>query len=113
MSPVSSAALLTTNSFNVNVLDLIKKNLKNLRVETAIQYGALTSVNPQGSAAGEVIQMYAEEVEGQKSGFCAFSEKLRAGVVVRDLSSYKQKVSSGTWGFILKQNFAIATMIGL
>jgi len=113
MSPKVAAALTTTNSFNVNVQDLIKKNFPNLRVETAIQYGALTAQNPQGSAAGEIIQLICEEVEGQKTGYCAFNEKLRGGPVIRDLSSFKQKMAQGTWGAVIRQPFAIAQMIGV
>jgi len=113
MSPKSHSALTTTNQFNVNVLDILKKNFPNLRVETAVQYGALSAQNPQGSAAGEIMQLIAEEVEGQKTGFCAFNEKLRAGPIIRDLSSFKQKATQGSWGFVARQPFAIATMIGL
>jgi hypothetical protein len=113
LSPKSAAALTTTNSFNVNVQDLIKKNFPNLRIETAIQYGALTAQNPQGSAAGEIVQLIAEEVEGQKTGYCAFNEKLRGGPVIRDLSAFKQKFAQGTWGAIIRQPFAFAQMIGI
>ena len=113
MSPKSSAALLATNQYNVNVEDLLKKNLPNLTVKTAIQYGALTASNPQGMAAGELVQLIATEVEGQETGYCAFSEKLRASPIVRDLSSFKQKMSQGTWGAIIRQPFAIAQLLGV
>ena len=113
MSPTTSAALTTTNSFNVNVEDLLKKNFKNLTVETAVQFGALSATNPQGSAAGEIVQLFAVSVEGQQSAFCAYSEKLRAGPVIRGLSSYSQKTTQGSWGAIIRQPFAFATMLGL
>ena len=113
LSPKSSAALLFTNQYNVNVEDLLKKNLPNLVVKTAIQYGALTASNPQGSAAGELVQLIATSVEGQDTGYCAFSEKLRASPIIRDMSSFKQKMSQGSWGAIVRQPFAIAQMLGV
>ena len=113
MSPVSSSALLTTNSFNVNVHDLLMKNFKNLRIETAVQYGALSASNSQGSAVGEIVQLYAEEVEGQRTMYNAYSEKMRAGPISRGLSSYSQKATQGGWGIIIRQLFAIATMVGV
>jgi len=113
MSPKSSAALNFTNTYNVNVTDQLKKNYPNLEVKTAVQYGALTAQNPQGSALGEIVQLIADDVEGQKTGYCAFSEKLRGGPVIRDMSSVKQKMAQGTWGAIVRQPFAIAQMIGV
>lgn len=113
MSPASQVALTFTNTFNVNVEDLLKKNYPNLTVKTAVQYGAVTAQNPQGSAGGEFVQMIAESVEGQETGYCAFNEKLRAGVVVRGLSSFSQKMAQGSWGAVIRQPFAIAGMIGV
>ncbi len=113
MSPTTENALTATNSFNVNVAALIKNNYPNLKIKTAVQYGALSSQNPQGNAVGEVVQLYCERVQGQESGYCSFNTKLRAGPVVRDLSSYKQKLMQGTNGFILRQPFAMSTMVGV
>lgn len=113
LSPRSENALTATNTFNVNVMALLKNNYPNLRVKTAIQYGALTTSNPQGNAVGEVVQLYAPRVMGQDSGYTSFNTKLRAGPVVRDLSSYKQKFTQGTNGFILRQPFAISTLVGV
>lgn len=113
MSPKSASALTTTNSFNVNVEDLLKKNFPNLTVKTAVQYGALTAQNPQGSAGGEIVQLIADKVEGQATGYMAFNEKLRGGPVIRALSSFSQKMSQGTWGAILRQPFAVSQMIGV
>jgi len=113
MSPLSEAALTTTNSFNVNVSDLIKKNFPNLKVETAVQYQALSSTNTQGNPAGNFMQLIAKEVEGQQTGFCSFAEKMRAGRLIPATSSYKQKVSAATWGCILRMTLTIASMVGI
>ncbi len=106
LSPSSSVALTATNQYNVNVFDLIKKNFPNIRVETAIQYY-------QYSTAGNLVQLIAEEVDGQKTGTTAFTEKLRAHPIIRELSSFKQKKSQGTWGTIIWMPLAISQMIGV
>lgn len=113
LSPGSAVALKITNSFNVNVEDLLKKNFRNIRIETAVQYGALSATNPQGIAAGNTVQMIAEEVEGQKTGFMSFNEKMRAHPIIRLMSAFRQKMTAGTWGAILRQTFTISQMVGV
>ena len=113
MSPAREGALTATNSFNVNVAALLKSNFPGMKIKTAMQYGALTAQNPQGNAVGEVVQLWAPKASGQDSGYCSFNTKLRAGVVVRELSAYKQKFTQGSSGFILRQPFAMATMVGV
>lgn len=113
MSPDSAVALTATNSFNVNVEDLLKKNFPNLSVETAVQYGAITEANPQGVAAGNLVQLIVDSVEGQQTGFCAFNEKLRSHPIVRGLSSFKQKLTAGTFGAVIQQPMAISSMVGV
>jgi len=113
MSPTTSMGLTATNQYNLNVEDLIKKNFPKLTVKTAVQYGAVTPTNPQGLAAGSMMQLIATKVEGQDTGYCSFNEKLRTHPLIRDLSSFRQKQTSGTWGAIIRQPFAIASMIGV
>lgn len=113
MSPQSEVALTATNSFNVNVFDILKKNFPNIRFETAVQYGVITTSNPQGQAAGNLVQLIAEDIEGQDTGYCSFNEKMFAQPIVRQLSSYRQKVVGGSWGAVIRQPFAIAAMIGV
>lgn len=113
MSPSVAVALTATNTFNVNVYDLLKKNFPNIRFETAVQYGKLTASNPQGIAAGNLVQMICETVEGQQTGFAAYNEKMRAHSIIKVMSAFKQKVSAGTWGTVIRQPFAIASMLGV
>lgn len=113
MSPTAATALTATNSFNVNVSDLLKKNFPNMTVKTAVQYGVKSAGNPQGIAAGNLVQLIADSVEGQDTGYCAFNEKMRAHPIIRQLSSYKQKVTGGSWGAIIRQPMAIASMLGV
>jgi len=113
MDPATSIALTATNSFNVNVYDLLKKNFPNIRFEEAVQYGVTTASNPQGIAAGNMVQMFAETVEGQQTGYCSFNEKMRAHPIIRQLSSFQQKVTAGTWGTIIRMPFTIVSMLGV
>jgi len=104
MSPASSVALTTTNIYNVNVYDLLKKNFPNIRFETATQYA---------TTGGQLVQLIAESLDGQKTGYCGFTEKMRAHPIIRGLSYFEQKKSQGTWGALIFQPFAIASMVGV
>jgi len=113
LDPTSEVALTATNSFNVNVSDLLAKNFPNLRVETAVQYGAVSSDNTEGVAAGNLVQLIAKTVGGKQTGFLGFTEKLRAHKMEVKTSSYKQKKTSGTWGAIIRYPIGVASMIGI
>lgn len=110
MSSATAVALTATNSFNVNVTDLLKKNFPNIRFETAQEY-AQAAGTP--TAAGNLVQMFVEEVQGQQSATTAFTEKMRAHPVVTALSSFKQKKSQGSWGTVIFSPFAFTGMIGV
>lgn len=113
LSPSRDGAMAATNSFNVNVEDQLKKNYPNLRVQTAVQYEALSATNAQGFAAGEMAQLICPNVGGQQSGWCAFNTKLRAGRIIPKASTFEQKMTQGNWGAVIRQPWAIATMIGI
>lgn len=104
MSPVSEVALTKTNNFNVNVKTLLKTNFPNMRIETAPEYA---------TASGNLVQLIADEIEGQRTASCAFTEKMRAHPVVISLSSFKQKKSQGTWGTIIYRPIFVAQMLGV
>lgn len=104
-SPTASVALTATNNFNVSVRDLLAKNFPNLKFKTSIRYA---------TTGGQVIQLIADRVQGGgDTGFCAFTEKMREHNLVKDLSSFKQKETSGTWGAVIKYPVAIAQMLGV
>lgn len=113
LSPTSEMAITATNSFDVNVTDLISKNFPNLKIVSAVQYGVQNAANPQGVVGGNFAQMICTDVKGQKTGFVAYNLKMRAGRLIPDLSSYKQKLSAGTLGSVIRAPFAISSMIGI
>ena len=107
-------ALTTTNAFGVSVTELLKKNYPNLKLVSGVQqYGSRTTYNSQGLAAGNLLQIIANDVGGQKAGFCAYNERMRAHRIVPELSSFKQKRTSGTWGSIIRMPLAISSMLGI
>ncbi len=112
LAPTSKFALTATNSFDVNVSDLLKQ-IPNLRIVDAIQYQAQSTANPQGVLGGNFMQLIATNVRGQQTGFCAFNEKMRTHRLIPDLSSWKQKITGGSMGTVLRQTFAITSMIGI
>ena len=113
LSPQSGAALTSINIYGVSALDILKKTYKNMSIVTAIQYGVLSATNPQGIAAGNLVQLIAPEVENQQTGFVASNSKLRAHRMEVRSSSVRQKKSAGTWGAVIRQPFAIAQMLGV
>lgn len=103
-TPEVEANLTKTNQYNVNVYDQIKKNFPNLRIETAPQYAV---------SGGNLVQFFVESIDGEKTMYCAYNEKMRAHPVVVGASSYKQKKTSGTWGAIIRRPVAVASMLGV
>lgn len=106
MSPGNAMNLNKTNSFNVNVYTLIKSNFANIKIVTVPEFATA------GAGNVELIQLVANEVEGQKTSTCAFTEKMRAHAMITESSSWKQKKSQGTWGYVLFRPVFIASMIG-
>lgn len=113
LGPTQEADMAATNSFNVNVSDLLKKNYPNLKITTAVQYETKSAANPQGNAAGNLMQVIADDFDGQDVGFCSFGEKLRSHPIIRAESSYRQKRSGGAWGAIIRAPIGFAQMVGI
>ena len=104
MSPTSEVALTKTTIYNVNAADILKKNFPNLRVITAPEYA---------TTSGQLLQLIVDEVEGQRTASCAFTEKMRAHPIIVESSSFKQKKSQGTWGTVIFRPVFIAQMLGV
>lgn len=104
LSNAREVELSKVSDFNVTGLQTIKGNFPNLDIVTAPEFS---------TDAGELMQLILLDVDGKKTTQVAFTEKMRAHPVIADLSSWKQKKSGGTWGFIGRYPIAIASMIGL
>jgi len=92
-----------TNQYNVNVEDQLKKNFPNLRIET------IPEMNTQ---SGQLLQLFAETIQGQRTVYTAFTEKMRAHPIKVGLSNFKQKKSAGSWGTVWRRPVFCAQMIG-
>ncbi len=105
LSPEMSVRLGAATDFNVSVLDMLNKYFRNLQIVTVPEL--------HSTAAGETVMLIAPEVAGQKTGLLAFGEKIRAGRIVPDLSSFRQKYTGSTYGGIVLQPYAFASMTGM
>lgn len=104
VGPSSNAELNKLNAFGTEtVLSLIKRNFPNLEVVVAPEYDDST----------KKIQLIALDVDGTPTGEMAFSEKLVAGRLVPDLSSYRQKFMAGTYGCVVYRPVLVSTMTGI
>lgn len=113
IAPGPAMALQFTNAFGVNVEDLLKKNFPNFKIVTIPQFGTQTTSNNQGNPAGNLLQVRADSIQGQKTAFTAFTEKLRTFPIVRLASAYQQKQMSGSWGTIIRMPVGFAQMLGI
>jgi len=104
LSPTLEAWLDKANQFGLTARKLIASNYPNLTIKTAVQYGQ--------QFGGELIQFICNEVQGNRTAEAAFTEKMRAHAVVVGHSSWSQKKSAGTFGTVIYQPFAIASMTG-
>lgn len=66
LSPSAEVHLTKTNAYKVNVSDLLAKNFPELTTVSAVEYT---------TAAGELLQLIAEKLDGQDVGYCAFYGK--------------------------------------
>lgn len=107
-----TAALNFTNNFNVSVKQLLKENFPKLRIVQDTLFAIKSSTNPYGLAAGNLVQLVAETVEGQRTGRCMFSEKMRMHPIIRKESSFRQKATGGGWGTVIRFPLGVSSMVG-
>lgn len=104
LSPLLAVNLKKVSAFNITAEQTIKENFPGLTIKTAPEFA---------TDSGELMQLILDEVDGVKTVYCSFTEKMRAHPVIPDVSSWKQKKSGGTWGTIIRRPIAIAQMIGM
>ena len=105
VSPWVSKSLGAATDFNVSVLDMAKHYMPNLEI---VVLPELHTVQ-----AGETVLLVADEVAGQKTGWLGFGVKLMSGPIVQEASSFHQKWWSSTYGGVVTQPFAVASMTGI
>ena len=105
VSPAMNVLLGKATDFNVSVLDMLQKYFSALEVVVIPELSTM--------AAGETIFMVAPEVNGTPTGLLAFGDKMRLGRVIPDMSSFRQKAVATTYGGIVLQPFAFASITGM
>ena len=105
LSPEMSVRLGAATDFNVSVLDMLTKYFSSLTIVTLPEMHSAT--------AGETVMLVAPEAGGQETGVLPYGDKIRAGRIVPELSSFRQKFSASTYGGLIRQPWAVATMTGM
>jgi hypothetical protein len=107
---ISEVYLANTNSFGLTAEGMIKKVFPNLKIMQAPQLGY-----PTGATTPTLftMQMWVDELEGQRTIECSFNEKMRAHRIVQDTSSWRQKKTQGTWGAIVYRPACVSGLTGI
>lgn len=105
VSPAMNVLLGKATDYNVSVLDMLFKYFTALEVVVIPELATM--------AAGDTIFMVAPEVNGTPTGMLAFGDKFRLGRVIPDMSSFRQKAVCTTYGGIVLQPFAFASITGM
>lgn len=105
---ISETYLANTNSFGLTAKELINSVFPNIRFVIAPELGT-----PIQSPTTYNLQMFADEVEGQRTVEVSFNEKMRAHRIVQSDSSWRQKKTQGTWGAIVKLPAAFTGLTGI
>ena len=105
MSPGLSVQLGSATDFNISAYDMIMKFFSNLKIVTVPELASTT--------AGETMLLLADEINGVPVGIIGYGEKMMAGRVIPDMSSFRQKFVSSTYGGIVLQPAGIAQMTGM
>lgn len=105
ISPEAAVALGKATDHNISVQDMLNKYFSNLKIVTLPELSNDTS--------GELMFLIANEMSGNPTGELGFSDKVRAGRVIPDVSSFRQKWTSTTYGAIIYYTFGMASMRGI
>ena len=106
VSPAMNVMLGRATDFNVSVLTMLQSYFTGaFEIVVLPELASIT--------AGETVFMIAPEVAGTPTGVLAFGEKIRAGRLIPAESSFRQKFVATTYGGIVLQPFAFASMTGM
>lgn len=96
--------LTTPNAFGKTAKVMLQENYPNLVIEQLPELS---------TAAGEMLYMVVPSLMGDETGFGAFSAKAVFNRLIPETSHYRQKVSAGTWGCVIRRPNLVATMTGI
>jgi len=104
LSPTKEVWLENANSYGTRAIDLITRGFPGLKIVTAPE---------MTTDGGDLMQLRLDKVDGKDSTYCGFTEKMRNHAIIQKSSSWSQKKSGGTWGFIMRYPIALAQMLGI
>lgn len=104
LSTTRQTELVTTNDFGITLEDMLKKAFPNMKIKAAPEYT---------TGSGELMMLIKDDVDGVKTAYPAYTEKMRAHNLVPAASSWSQKNSAGTWGTILRFPIAVSRMLDI
>ena len=106
VSPATLAAMNKLNDYGVSMKKMIADTYPNMEIVVVPElYNATLETS--------TMTLLADEILGQPVVEFGYADKYYAHEIVRDLSSWKQKVSAGTYGAIVQLPFAIGSMTGI
>ena len=111
LPPVVFGALLFQNSFGLNVRSYIESVYPKCRFIQVQNYTGTGT--PLGSDLPNYMQVIFKTIGGQETALGVFSTLYNSHGVVRELSSYNEKVSYVVAGSILTMPVGIATLSGI
>ena len=111
LPPVVFGALLFQNSFGLNVRSYIESVYPKCRFIQVQNYTGTGT--PLGSDLPNFMQVIFKTIGGQETALGVFSTLYNSHGVVRELSSYNEKVSYVVAGSILTMPVGIATLSGI
>ena len=106
VSPAALADMNKVNDYGVTMKKMVADTFPNMEIVTVPELYNST-------LATSTMILMADNIIGQPVVEFGYTDKYYAHEIVRDLSSWKQKVSAGTYGAIVQLPFAIATMTGI
>jgi hypothetical protein len=92
------------NTYGQVLKDRLKLAYPNMTIETIPEFA---------TSGGNLVQMIAENVEGQPTGELGYAERMRAHGVVRHSSYFSEKKSGRNWGAVIYYPNFIAQMLGV
>ncbi|WP_186145992.1 major capsid family protein [Burkholderia gladioli] len=92
------------NTYGQVLRDRLKLAYPNMTIETIPEFA---------TQSGNLVQMIAQDVEGQPTGELAYAERMRAHGVVRHASSYSEKKSGHAMGAVIYYPNFIVQMLGV
>lgn len=107
LSPQDQTFLVKPNIYGRTALEWIKSTFPNIRTVTATQYKL------SDADTGNLCQLILEKVEDIDTVSNGFTYQMMFSNTVVGMSNYKQKVSTGVSGALIRLPAAIATMTGI